>query len=164
MRWGPACYSRVLKGPPMSFFHLFSVHLLLKLKRARHLLNAGELLGSHIVLLSDVSSTWFAIKIHINIIIVPAVEARPVIKMLVRHSVLICPRATYEVKMVVDPLEYPTQAVGCCEHAADAGHPLASVHHRSWRVTEWKVVTCISKNKFKQSFFYIMLIYLLTVS
>ncbi len=44
-------------------------------------------------LLSVVSSTWFAIKTHINIIIIPAVLARLVVKMLVRHSVLIRPRA-----------------------------------------------------------------------
>ncbi len=49
--------------------------------------------GRHVVLLSVVSSMWIAIKTHVNIIIVPAVEARPVVKMLVLHSVLIRPQA-----------------------------------------------------------------------
>jgi hypothetical protein len=101
--------------------------------------------GRHVVLLSIVSSTWFAIKTHVNVIIVPAIEARPVAKMLVCHSVLIRPSSTYvpvtcclcptyEVLMAKIPLECPTRAVRWCEHAADAAHPLASVHRRSWRV------------------------------
>jgi hypothetical protein len=42
-------------------------HLLLRLKRAWHLLHAGELLGSPRYLLSVASSTWFVIKIHVHV-------------------------------------------------------------------------------------------------
>ncbi len=38
--------------------------------------------------------------------------------------------------MAKNPLECPTRAVEWCGHAAYAAHPLASVRHRSWLVTE----------------------------
>ncbi len=150
---GSRAIPMVLKGPPMSFFHLVSIHL--KLEKAGRLLHTGELPGSPRCPLSVVYSTWFAIKTHVNVIIVPAVEACTVAEMLVRHSVLIrpsstyvrvtcCLRPSYEVPMAKSPLECPTPAVGWCGHAAYAAHPLASVRHRSWRVTEWRFILVYS--------------------
>jgi hypothetical protein len=117
------------------------------LARVGHLLHAGERPGSPRCPLSFVYSTWSAIKTHVNVKIVPAVEVCIVAEMLVRHSILIrpsstyvrvtcCLRPTYEVPMARNPLECPTRAVGWCGHAAYAAHPLASVRHRSWRVTD----------------------------
>jgi hypothetical protein len=113
-----------------------------------HLLHAGERPGSPRCPLSFVYSTWSAIKTHVHVKIVPAVEVYTVAEMLVRHSILIrpsstyvrvtrCLRPTYEVPVAKNPLECPTRAVGWCGHAAYAAHPLASVRHRSWRVTGW---------------------------
>jgi hypothetical protein len=83
----------VLKGPPMSFFHLVSIHL--KLARAGHLLHAGELPGSLRCPLVRCFLHVICHKDSHNVIIFPAVEARPVAKMLICHSVLISPSSTY---------------------------------------------------------------------
>jgi hypothetical protein len=104
----PRAIPVVLKGPPMSFFNLVSIHL--KLARVGHLLHAGELPGSPRCPVSVVYSMWFAIKTHVNVITVPAVEACTVAEMLVCRSILIrpsstcmrvtcCLRPTYEVPM-----------------------------------------------------------------
>jgi hypothetical protein len=77
-----------------------------------------------------------------SVVIVPAVKDRSVDMKLVRHHLLIRPSSTYvrvtcclcpsyEVLKAKNPLECPTPAVGWCEHAADAAHPLASIRHRS---------------------------------
>jgi hypothetical protein len=82
-------------------------------------------------------------KTHVDTIIVPTDEDRPEFALFVRHSLPIRPRMCSVLlsnrlrlvariaNMVKNPLECPTRAVGWCEHAADAAHPLASVRNRS---------------------------------
>ncbi len=114
------------------------------------LLHAGELPGSHVVLLSIISSTWISIKNHVHAVLVHDFMTiqwfwcSSVILSWLVHVRAACyrktssSRPTCSPKWWKNPLESPTRAVGWCGHAAYAAHPLASIRHRSWRVTEWR--------------------------
>ncbi len=150
---GPRTLLEVLKGPCKSFYYIVLLLLLLSWKRAD---SPPRWWTSGVATLSFTisSSTWFATS-YLSCCWSSSRsqsqngDSRPSF-----HTVsftLMCsslfssqhrlrklsPSLSCSQMAKKNPLECPTRAVRWCGHADDAAYPLASVCHRSWRVTDY---------------------------